>query len=78
LENTFTSLPELVDHLMPKVAYLKKFVLRNYWPTLERISQLECKVLFIAGVKDELIPHEHMLRLFAATKEGNKEMVQST
>lgn len=67
-------MPDLVDHLMPKIAMFKKLILRNYWNSLERIGSVKAAILFIAGEKDELIPHEHMLKLFDAAK-CKKEMV---
>lgn len=75
LENTFTSMADLVDHLMPKVALFKSLILRNYWPSILRIPSITCPILFIAGVKDELIPHTHMLKLFEAAQSSYKEMV---
>ena len=66
LENTFTSLPQLVDEIMPAVAFLKSFVLRNYWPSISRIPHVTAPILFIAGKKDELVPHYHMIALMGA------------
>ncbi|OMJ93573.1 hypothetical protein SteCoe_3408 [Stentor coeruleus] len=74
IENTFTSLPELVDHLMPKIAWMKSLILRNYWPSIQRLPFVNCKILFIAGVKDELIPHAHMLELYKIAKDEQKEI----
>ena len=68
-------MPDLVDHLMPKISLFKSIILRNYWPSIARISFVECGILFIAGTKDELIPHSHMLILFNAATTKVKEMV---
>jgi abhydrolase domain-containing protein 13 len=69
-------MPELVDHLMPKVAVFKSLILRNYWPSIARINEIRCSILFIAGLKDELIPHAHMLKLHeAAVNTPYKEIV---
>lgn len=63
IENTFTSLPKLVDVLMPAIAFLKSLVLRNYWPSINRIPNITAPILMIAGTSDELIPHAHMQAL---------------
>ena len=68
-------MPDLVDNLMPKVAPFKSLILRNYWPSLTRIEHVNCGILFIAGVKDELIPHSHMLKLYEQAKTPLKELV---
>lgn len=63
---------------MPLLSKFKGLVLRNYWPTLERIKHVDCPILFIAGAKDEIVPHSHMLRLFDSTPESRREMVTET
>jgi hypothetical protein len=68
IENTFTSLPSLVDVLMPAISFLKSLVLRNYWPSLTRIPHITAPILMIAGTSDELIPHAHMKALRAAAQ----------
>ncbi|CAG9328355.1 bem46_1 [Blepharisma stoltei] len=70
LENTFTSLPKLVDKLMPAISWLKWLVLANYWPSLNRIQEIKIPVLFISGVRDELIPHGHMIELKQAARQA--------
>ena len=68
-------MPDLVDHLMPKIAIFKSLILRTYWSSLVRIPHVECGILFIAGAKDELVPHNHMLKLYEAATSSTKEMV---
>jgi len=53
---------------MPAISFLKSLVLRNYWPSLTRISLITAPILMIAGTSDELIPHSHMQALRAAAK----------
>lgn len=53
----------MVDVVMPKVAMLKSLVLRNYWPSLERIRKIKIPILFVSGLVDELVPSAHMKRL---------------
>lgn len=46
----------MVDVVFPYLKYLKSLVLRNYWPSIERIGQIEVPALFIMTVKDEIVP----------------------
>ncbi len=62
VENTFTNIAEMVDHLMPFLSPLKFLILRIKWDSLPIVSKLWLPVLYIAGAKDELVPHHHMLR----------------
>ncbi len=70
LENTFTSMPDMVDLLIPKVSKLKGLILRNYWTSIKRISKVKSPILFISGLKDELIPPQHMNSLYQAATEA--------
>lgn len=64
IENTFTSLPDLVDVLFYPVAFLKMIVLRNYWRSDLLVGQIRVPLLFIKAVKDELIPATQMNQLY--------------
>jgi len=66
LENTFTSIPDMVDILMPVVSSLKFLVLRINWNSLRLISNLKQPILFISGNMDELVPRSHMEALYKA------------
>ena len=74
LENTFTSIPDMVPALVPALKYLRYFS-ANKWKSLELIQEKELKVptLFCAAVRDEMVPHEQMLKLYAAAREKNPE-----
>jgi fermentation-respiration switch protein FrsA (DUF1100 family) len=76
VENTFTSIDDLVDHLMPRpVSWVKAVILHNHWPSLARIPLITAPVLFISGLKDELVPPSQMDRLYeAATGARFKEL----
>lgn len=60
LENTFTSIPDMVDVLMPYVSPLKFLVLRIGWDSLKLIRKLKQPILFISGDSDELVPRSMM------------------
>lgn len=50
LENTFTSIPAMVDLLMPYLRHFKALVLRIKWNSLQIIGDLTQPILFISGV----------------------------
>lgn len=78
LENTFTSIPDMVDKLFPMVKMLKKFVLRISWDSLSIIDKVKCPLLFIKATNDELVPPEHMNALFAnAVSSKSKILVKN-
>lgn len=67
VENTFTSIPAMVDALMPLVAKFKRLILSIAFDSLAIVSDLTCPVLYLAGNNDEIVPHSQMLTLHRAT-----------
>lgn len=65
IENTFTSIPDMVDVLFPPVAFLKMIVLRNFWYSDQEIKRVKAPMLFIKAVNDELIPATQMNQLYS-------------
>jgi len=66
VENTFTSVSAMVDKLMPFLTPLKPFVLKIGWDSARIVPQLKSvPLLFLAGARDELVPHEQMMQLVA-------------
>ncbi|ETW07899.1 hypothetical protein H310_02309 [Aphanomyces invadans] len=65
LENTFLSISAMVDQVMPWLSHVKSVVLRLDWGNEGRIPLLTHPILFVAGERDELVPHTHMQRLHA-------------
>lgn len=63
LENTFLSIPAMVDVLLPLVKYFKALILRIGWRSDERIQNVTQPLLFISGLADELVPPSHMMQL---------------
>ncbi|GKY99338.1 hypothetical protein MPSEU_000888800 [Mayamaea pseudoterrestris] len=63
VENTFLSISAMVDKLMPFLKPIKPFVLRLSWDSTKIVPSLNLPILFLAGSKDELVPHEHMQHL---------------
>jgi pimeloyl-ACP methyl ester carboxylesterase len=64
VENTFTSISDMVDRVMPIVAPLKGLVLRIGWDSKKIVGKLDVPVLFISGRSDELVPVEQMDELY--------------
>lgn len=67
VENTFTSIPDMVDHLMPLVAKFKSLILAIRWSSVSIVPTLSCPVLYLAGSRDEIVPHSQMLKLHQLT-----------
>lgn len=63
VENTFTSIADMVDHLMPLVSPFKALVLRISWDSTRHVRNLKGPILFLAGSADELVPPSHTSRL---------------
>jgi fermentation-respiration switch protein FrsA (DUF1100 family) len=63
LENTFTSISDMIDAIMPIFKYLK-FLQTNHWRSIERIPKIEKPILFIRSLRDEIVPTGQMVRLF--------------
>lgn len=65
LENTFTSIPQVIPHVIPALRYLT-WLCHQRWPSLEELQKLHARAprtLLLTGAKDELIPPEHSARL---------------
>lgn len=50
LENTFTSISDLIDIMFPLLAFMKKIIQRNFWPSIDRINKIKKPILFIMGI----------------------------
>ena len=68
IENTFTSLGDLVDVMFPFLKYLRKYLLRSKFETINIIGKIERPILFCRSENDELIPKIQMDTLFNAAK----------
>lgn len=58
VENTFTSISEMVDIVFFFVRYFKGLILRNYWTSIDLVGRIENPILFVTGDQDELVPYE--------------------
>lgn len=62
LENTFTSIQDMVKVLFPPLSHLG-LLHRNFWPSKEIIPSLKHPMLFIRSLRDEIVPTEQMAEL---------------
>jgi alpha-beta hydrolase superfamily lysophospholipase len=49
VENTFLSVGDMVDVLMPFLKHIRRFVLRMNWDSHVKIAELKVPIMFIAG-----------------------------
>jgi len=70
VENTFTSISDMVDIVFAKLSLVKNLILNIKWHSIENIKSIEIPIFFIMGLKDELIPTVQMLRLYQAAEKA--------
>ena len=70
LENTFTSIADMVDSLFYFVGYFKPLILRIKWDTRQIVSQLQLPILFVTGTNDEIVPPGQTMVLADAAKKS--------
>ena len=68
IENTFTSLDDLVYVMFPFLKYLRKYLLSSKFETLNIIGKIERPILFCRSENDELIPKNQMDTLYNSAK----------
>ncbi|KAF3504203.1 hypothetical protein F2Q69_00044431 [Brassica cretica] len=84
LENTFTSILDMAGVLLPflkwfiggsgtKSLKLLNFVVRSPWKTIDAIGEVKQPVLFLSGLKDEMVPPFHMKMLYAKAATRNSQ-----
>eukprot|EP00823_Brevimastigomonas_motovehiculus_P002608 TRINITY_DN1572_c5_g1_i1.p1 TRINITY_DN1572_c5_g1~~TRINITY_DN1572_c5_g1_i1.p1 ORF type:complete len:444 (+),score=100.23 TRINITY_DN1572_c5_g1_i1:54-1334(+) len=76
LENTFSSISEMVDSVFPYLRYVKTLILRLRFPSKDWISSISTPMLFVSGQQDELVPPTQMQSLFDAA--GTKDKTMAT
>ncbi|KAK6509088.1 hypothetical protein TWF481_003851 [Arthrobotrys musiformis] len=68
LENTFTSMRDVIPNVFPPAKYIARLC-HQVWPSEEIIPKVnKIPVLFLSGLQDELVPPAHMRRLHAISK----------
>ncbi|KAF8233868.1 alpha/beta-hydrolase, partial [Tricholoma matsutake] len=67
LENTFTSLPDVIPHALPLLGPFS-FLCHQKWDSVSKIPLIPATtpILMLSGLKDELVPKDHMRTLWEA------------
>ncbi|GAB7353266.1 hypothetical protein MBLNU459_g3773t1 [Dothideomycetes sp. NU459] len=64
LENTFLSIQKMIPNVMPVAKFLAPLC-HQVWPSEEMIPKIkDVPILFLSGLRDEIVPPAHMKRLF--------------
>lgn len=75
LENTFISIVEMIDSVIPFLKYVK-FLCSEKWLSINKIKKMKTtNLLFISGGKDEIVPPYHMKDLYNACPSKTKKFV---
>ncbi|KAJ3127045.1 hypothetical protein HK098_006842, partial [Nowakowskiella sp. JEL0407] len=71
LENTFLSVPKIIPAVLPYLQYFT-FLCHQIWDSEKLIAEVpdSIPVMFLSGLKDELVPPSHMKGLFETTKKA--------
>lgn len=62
IESTFTSLPDVAAELYPMLP--ARLLARHKFPVREHLQRVQCPLLVVHGMEDELIPYRHGRALF--------------
>ena len=68
IENTFTTMGDLVDVMFPFLRYFRKYLLKSKFETINIIGEIKKPILFCRSELDELIPQIQMVTLYNSTK----------
>ncbi|KAK9468618.1 Alpha/Beta hydrolase protein [Lipomyces arxii] len=72
VENTFLSIPALIPTLLPIAQYFT-FLCHQIWPSDKSLPNItNTPVLFLSGLKDEIVPPAQMRKLFDICQSPNK------
>ncbi|KAJ5577962.1 uncharacterized protein N7459_006926 [Penicillium hispanicum] len=72
LENTFLSIRKLIPTVFPPARYLARLC-HQYWTSEDVLPQItKVPILFLSGLKDELVPPSNMTQLFAVCESSRK------
>ncbi|KAF2842954.1 BEM46 family protein-like protein [Patellaria atrata CBS 101060] len=65
LENTFLSIKKMIPAAFPPARYLAPLC-HQIWPSEQIIPQIDqIPILFLSGQKDEIVPPDHMRKLYS-------------
>ncbi|EPS64763.1 hypothetical protein M569_10016, partial [Genlisea aurea] len=83
LENTFTSILDMAGVLLPILKWfigksgckgprILNFLVRSPWNTIDVVGQIKQPILFLSGLRDEMVPPSHMEMLYAKAAANNR------
>eukprot|EP01084_Bolivina_argentea_P291156 500375_1 len=74
-ENTFSSISDMVGKVFPFLDFdfIKKFMLKIHWKSIDKIGYITSDMLFLACSKDEIVPNEQMLNLYENAKNAKSK-----
>ena len=67
IENSFTSIDDIPDHLFFFASKFKWLILRNHWRSIDLVPYLYIPLLYVTGDRDELVPHSMTLHMHDAS-----------
>jgi len=71
IENTFTCIEDLANKIFPIFKPFIKYLLKNFWPSLERMPKITQPILIFSAEKDQIVPPEHSELLKNAAKNSS-------
>lgn len=75
VENTFTSVLDMIDVVMPFLKWAK-FLVRNPWKSIDIVKDIKIPFLFISSSQDELVPAHMMKTLYENSTSPNKNLIE--
>lgn len=77
LENTFLSIPKTVPHIFPMLKYVTMFV-HQKWESELLVPAIspDIPVLLMSARRDEIVPPDHMDRIYQLLQSSDKTMVK--
>ncbi|KAK7091462.1 protein ABHD13-like [Littorina saxatilis] len=76
VENTFTSIPAMGQHIFRThlLSYIPSWCYKNLFPSLSRIPKVQQPTLFMCGKKDELVPPVMMQSMYSNSGSDKKKI----
>ncbi|KAL1935240.1 hypothetical protein VTP01DRAFT_4380 [Rhizomucor pusillus] len=68
IENTFLSIPLLIPHIFPALRHLVYLCHQRWWSYRNIRFIRHVPILFLASLRDELVPPSHMAKLYKAAE----------
>lgn len=72
VENTFVSIDDMVDELLPFLSPIKRLLLKNHYDSSKIAPRLKIPILYLAGDADEIVPYSQMKELYESSCMSSK------